>query len=500
MTMLAPAESSRVPWAEVSIVLIGVFMGTLDSFVTIVASPAIQAGLHETSAQVQWTLAAYQLAYAASLISGGRLGDIHGRKRIFLVGLLLFIGASAVCGLAWSGTALAIARAAQGIGAGLMVPQAYATIAARVPLARRAAVFGVVAVVFGAGSAGGQLAGGLLVGADLFGSGWRAVFWINVPVGMLAALFAIRLLPEARAARPPRLDVAGAAVISAALLALITPLIEGQTYGWPLWCWASLGGSGLLFGLFTVIERSVAAGGGDPLVRGELLAQRAFVVGVALVLSVYGLIFSYYLVLTVALQDGLGLSPFAAGLVYAPAAVGSTAFGLVASRLIPRFGRRVLIAGAAILAAGYLATILALALSPAFTPGLIIPFLVWQSVGGGLLIAPSLGVVVAGIQPADAGLASGLLNTAQQVGGAIGVAAIGTVFFAIFRQHSSAAHVSAAHGLIAASACTASLAALAGMLVWALPRTTPTEVALRRRDLLPEIRKAFPLGRDQPIG
>lgn len=494
-----PAQSARVPWPEVSIVLTGIFMGTLDSFITIVASPAIQAGLRETSAQVQWTLAAYQLAYAASLITGGRLGDIYGRKRVFLAGLLVFTGASALCGLAWGGTALAGARAAQGIGAGLMVPQAYATIAARVPLTRRAAVFGVVAVVFGAGSAVGQLAGGLLVGADLFGSGWRAVFWINIPVGVLAAVLAARILPESRAAKPPRLDIAGAALISGALVALITPLIEGQTYGWPIWCWASLCGSGLLFGLFAVIERRVAGRGGDPLVRAELLAQRAFAVGIALVLSVYGLIFSYYLVLTVALQNGLGLSAFDAALVYAPAAVGSTIFGLVASRLIPRFGRRVLIAGAAILATGYVATIIALALSPTFTPALIIPFLVWQSVGGGLLIAPSLGTVVAGVRPADAGLASGLLNTAQQVGGAIGVAVVGAVFFAIFTSHGSAVRASAAHGLIAASACTAALATLAGLLVWALPRPAPAKVVPEAPGAI--ARGPEPLARagDQPI-
>ena len=473
-TVSAPAGSStRVPWAEVSVVLVGIFMGTLDSFITIVASPAIQAGLHETSAQVQWTLAAYQLAYASLLITGGRLGDICGRKRVFIAGLLVFTGASALCGLAWNGTALAVARAVQGIGAGLMVPQAYATIAARVPPDRRASVFGVVAVVFGAGSAAGQLVGGLLIGADLFGSGWRAVFWINIPVGVLAAVLALRTLPETRAARPPRLDIAGAAVISAAFLLLVAPLIEGQTYGWPAWCWALLGGSGLLFALFAVAERRVTARGGDPLIRGELLRQRAFVVGIALVLSVYGLIFSYYLVLTVALQQGLGLSPFHAALVYAPAAVGSTAFGLIASRLIPRFGPRVPIAGAAILAAGYLATIAALALSPAFTPALIIPFLVWQSIGGGLLIAPSLGPVMAGIRPADAGLASGLLNTAQQIGGAIGIAIVGTVFFTIFTDHTAATRVSAAHGLIAASACTAGLAALAGLLIRALPRAAP---------------------------
>jgi EmrB/QacA subfamily drug resistance transporter len=460
---------SASPSTAVSVVLVGAFMATLDSFIVIVAGPAIRADLGASGAEVQWILAGYQLSYAVFLVTGGRLGDLFGRKRLFVGGLALFTLASVACAAAPTATALIVARLVQGLGAALMLPQVYATIVVVLSERDQPRAFGRLGVALGLATILGQVLGGLLIGADLFGSGWRPVFWINVPVGLVCGLLALRHLPESRATQNQKLDLPGVATLSVALTLLAYPLIQGRELGWPWWSWACLAASAAAFALFVVLERLTEARGAQPLVRIGLFGSRSFSVGLALVVAVYAVITSYYLVLSISLQQGLGLSALDAGLVYVPAAVTFLTFSLVAGRLVPRYGRRVLEAGAALLAAGYASTVIVLPSGVRFTPGVVIPTLMLQSLGGGLLITPSLNVVLSRITPTDVGTASGALSTAQQIGAALGVAAIGVVFYA---SGAPTAPRPAAHALAMASIFTMATAILAGVLVSLLPPHT----------------------------
>ncbi|MET7302658.1 MFS transporter [Embleya sp. NPDC005575] len=469
----APPSPPGTPWGAVSIVLIGAFMATLDAFIVIVAGPAIQADLGTSAGELQWILAGYQLTYAVFLITGGRLGDLIGRKRAFVAGMALFTLASVACALAPTAGILIAARLGEGLGAALMLPQVYAVLTVLVPDRDRHRAFGVVGVVIGLATIGGQLVGGLLIGADLFGSGWRPVFWINVPIGLATIALAAKYVPESRAVIARRLDLPGAVVLSAALFLTAFPLIQGRQAGWPRWTWLCLFASALGFALFLWIEHRVERRGGDPLVRTSLFRSRSFSVGIVLVLTAYVVLTSYYLVLSIALQDGLGMSALGAGSVYAPAAVTFFVFSLIASRLVPVYGRRVLEIGAVVLTLGYAATAIVLTCGLPFTPGVVIPTLMLQSAGGGLLITPSLNVVLGRIDPDDAGVASGVLSTAQQIGGALGVAVIGVVFFGSFDPTAGDRGAAAAHALAMSSIFTCGVAVGATILVRLLPGRPP---------------------------
>jgi EmrB/QacA subfamily drug resistance transporter len=472
-----PGAGDAVPWAALSTVMIGMFMAILDSFIVVVAGPAIQTDLKVTASQLQWVLAGYQLSYAVLLITGGRLADLYGRKRVFVIGTAVFTLSSVACAMAGGPGMLIGARIVQGLGAALMVPQVFAVITLTVSASNRHRVFGVLGVVLGMASVSGQLIGGLLIGANLFGSDWRSVFWVNVPVGIVTILLALRYVPESRAERTRKLDVPGVLVLSAALLLLTYPLIQGRDAGWPWWTWACFAGSAVAFALFVVLERAVDRRGGEPLIKLSLFAQRSFSLGIVLVLAVYALLYSYYLALSVSMQDGLGMSALGSGLVYTPAAVTFFVFSLIAGRLVPTYGRRVLEAGAVVLAAGYLTTAVVLLSGPRLTPLLIIPTLMLQSVGGGLLITPLLNTVLARIDPRSAGMASGSLSTAQQVGGALGVAVVGAVFFHSFQTGAASGDKvhAAGHAFALTSLTTFAIAALAALLVFLLPKAPATK-------------------------
>jgi EmrB/QacA subfamily drug resistance transporter len=458
-----------VPWTPVGIVLVGMFMAILDSFIVVVAGPAIRADLGSSAGALEWVLAGYQLSYGVLMITGGRLADMFGRKRIFVLGAGVFVLASIACALAQNSGTLIAARVVLGVGAALMVPQVFAIIAIMVPAAGRHRVFGVVGIVIGLASAGGQLIGGLLISANLFDSSWRSVFWVNVPIGLVTIALALRFVPESRSETKRRLDVPGVLVLTLALLLLTFPLIEGRDAGWPWWTWGCFAGAVLVFALFAAVERSVDRRGGDPLMRLSLFRQRSFSLGIVLVTAVYALLSSYYLALSVSMQDGLGLSALESGLVYAPTAITFLIFGLVASRLVPKYGRRVLEVGSVILAAGYLASGVVLLAGARITPLVVIPPMVLQAVGGGLLITPLLNTVLGRLVPATVGMASGALSTAQQIGGALGVAVIGAVYFNSFHPETDGLVAAAGHAFAYASIGVFVIAAIASVLVFALP-------------------------------
>ncbi|WP_211593225.1 MULTISPECIES: MFS transporter [unclassified Microbispora] len=466
----APTEEAAIPWGAMSLVMVGMFMAILDSFIVVVAAPSIAADLNASVGDLQWILAAYQLSYATLMITGGRVADLFGRKRIYILGMGIFTLSSIACAMAPSPGTLIAARVVQGVGAALMVPQVFAVVTVLVPEKGRHRVFGVLGVVIGMATISGQLVGGLLIGADIFGSDWRAVFWVNVPIGVVTLLLALAYVPESRSPAARKLDIPGMLALSVALLLAVFPLIQGREEGWPWWIWACFAASLIAFGVFVVVERAVAARGGDPLMTLSLFAQRSFSLGIVLVLAVYALLSSYYLSLSVAMQQGLGMSALGAGLVYTPAATVFFIFSMVAGRLVPRYGRRVLEVGAIILALGYLTTTLVLLFGPRLTPALVIPTLMLQSVGGGLLITPLLNTVLSRIKPESVGMASGSLSTAQQVGGALGVAVIGAVFFNSFHPQADGPVEAAGHAFAMASLGTFVVAAVTAVLIFLLPK------------------------------
>ena len=236
---LARLRASR--WAALPVVLAGTFMVVLDFFIVNVAMPAMQADLHAGTGALEWVVAGYGLTFATLLITAGRLGDQFGRRRLFSVGLALFTLASAACGLAWSPAALVAARLVQGVAAALLSPQVLSIIGVAYTGEDRVRALSVYGIVLGLAAVGGQLVGGVLVQADVAGLGWRSCFLINVPVGLAALALAPRLVPESRAGRSSRIDVAGTVLVTAGLTAIILPLVEGRQHGWPLWTWLSLG-------------------------------------------------------------------------------------------------------------------------------------------------------------------------------------------------------------------------------------------------------------------
>jgi len=418
------------PWRAVSVAMAGAFMAILDTFIVLVALPTIQHGLHASDAQIQFVVAGYQIIYAVMMITGARLGDRYGRRLVFTAGMALFTLASAGCAAAPGPATLIGARLVQGLGASLMFPQVFSMIQVLVPAERRSQVLGVFGAVIGGASVFGQLIGGLLISANLFHSTWRPVFWVNVPVGLLALLLAVRWIPENRSEQSRRLDLAGAGVLTIVILLVIVPLIEGRQLGWPAWTWASLAAGLAMLAVFIRVERGVAARGGSPLVALRVFSERAFSLGVLLVLAVYAGLSSFFLVLSLVLQDGLRLSPLGAGLVYLPEAAVFFAASLIAGRLGPDRSRTLLRTGILVLILGYGAVIAVAALAGGrlgFWE--IIPCLTVQGIGAGLVVTPLFGAILSRIRPEETGTAAGVLSTAQQLGGSIGVAVIGVLFF-----------------------------------------------------------------------
>ena len=413
-----------------AVLMAGTFVYVLDFFVVNVAIPATQADLGASDGQIQLVVATYAIAIASLLIVGGRLGDLLGRRRLFVVGLALFTAASALCGAAPSIEILLAGRVVQGIGAALFAPQVLSIIGVSFDGPARRKAVTVYGVVMGLAAVSGQLIGGALIELDIFGLGWRACYLVNVPIGIAAVAVAPRGLAESRAERGERLDVPGAALAGATLVAIVLPLIEGRSEGWPLWTFVSLAAAIPLGAAFVLRQRRLAATGGSPLVDLALFRERAFTVGVASSVVFFMGMASFFLVLAVYLQEGSGLSALDSGLVFTPLAAGYLGASVAAEALAPRFGRQVLAAGGVVRAVALLGlamTVAAIGIDG--SPWLLVPALAVDGIGMGLLTAPLVATVIGSMDERHAGAASGVLSTAQQVGNTIGVAAIGAVFY-----------------------------------------------------------------------
>ena len=402
-------------------------MFVLDFFIVNVALPAIQQGLGAGESAIEWIVAGYAISTAVLLVTGGRLGDLFGRRRVFAIGLAVFVLTSAACALAPDPAVLVTARVLQGVGAALMAPNILSILGVLYSGPDRVRAISVYGMVMGLAATCGQLVGGVLIRTDVAGLGWRAIFWINVPLGVAALLASPRLIPESRAARGSRLDLAGVVLITATLVAVVLPLVDGRQAGWPAWSWLALAASVPLAAVFAWHQRRQAARGGMPLLDPRVFAAWPLRAGLITQTAFWCQQAASYLVLGLFLQQGRGLSPLAAGGVFTFLAAGYLVTSFQAPALTMRFGRNVIAAGAVLAAIGdaglYLAT------DHGGSVAWIFPGLLLLGAGQGLCITPLTTTVLSHADPATAGSVSGALSTAQQVGNSIGVAVTGLLFF-----------------------------------------------------------------------
>jgi EmrB/QacA subfamily drug resistance transporter len=414
-------------WSALIVLMFGTFMFVLDFFIVNVALPSIQQGLGAGESAIEWIVAGYGISTAVLLVTGGRLGDQFGRRRMFALGMALFVVTSAACALAPDPAALVAARVAQGVGAALMAPNILSILGVVYSGPDRVRAISVYGMVMGLAATSGQLIGGVLIRSDLGGLGWRAIFWINVPFGVAALLACPRFVPESRADQRSRLDLTGVTLITACLVAVVLPLVDGRQAGWPIWSWAALGTAVPLAIAFAVHQRRKADRGGVPLLNPRVFAAWPLRAGLITQAVFWCQQAASYLVLGLYLQQGRGLSALTAGAVFTFLAAGYLITSFQAPALTVRFGRQVIAVGAVLAAAGdgalYLAT------DHGGSVAWLFPGLLLLGAGQGLCITPLTTTVLSHAEPATAGSVSGALSTAQQVGNSIGVAVTGVLFF-----------------------------------------------------------------------
>jgi len=412
------------------VLLTGTFMVVLDFFIVNVALPSMQRDLHAGAGAIEWVVAGFALTSAVFLITSARIGDRIGRRRTFSIGLGVFTLASAACGAAGSPSVLVAARLAQGVGAALVMPNVLSIINVTYSGADLPRALGIYGLVMGLAAACGQLIGGGLIQADVAGSGWRACFLINVPVGIAALTATPRFVPESGSERRMRLDLLGTTLLTAGLTAVVLPLVEGRQHGWPAWTWISFGVAPLLLLGFAAQQRRLARRGGEPLLPPAMFRARSFSAGLLTQLVFWCGQASFFLVLALYLQQGRGLGALDAGLVFTTMAIAYVAASAQAPALVLRFGRRLLTIGALVLASGHgllLAAVAHVGVGGSIVP--LVPGLVVIGAGMGLLLVPLTTTILSSVDTRHAGGASGAVTTVQNVGGALGVAITGVVFF-----------------------------------------------------------------------
>ncbi|MET7858428.1 MFS transporter [Streptomyces sp. NPDC005318] len=428
---VSPGPSDRRRWFALAIVMTAAFMDLVDVTIVNIAIPSIKRDTGASFSSIQWITAGYALAFAAGLITGGRLGDIYGRKRLFLIGIGGFTLASALCGFAANPEMLVASRILQGGTAALMVPQVLSIVHATFPAHERGKVFGLFGAIVGLGAVSGPLLGALLTEWNIAGLEWRPIFLINLPVGIAGLLLGRKFITESKAPKALRLDLVGVALVTLGLLMLLYPLTRGRELGWPVWGYLSMIGSVLVFAALVLFERAKARRDGSPLVELSLFRVKSFAAGIAVQLT-FGIgLGIFFLVWTLYMQIGLGWSALRAGTTGIPFSIAvSFAAGISVQKLVPRFGRKVLQAGALLMVAGLLLYIWE---SDRYGMG-IAPWqmalpLVVMGLGMGLIVAPLTDAVLSEVPKEHSGSASGLINTVQQMGNALGLGLVSVVFF-----------------------------------------------------------------------
>ncbi|MEC5319953.1 MFS transporter [Brenneria populi subsp. brevivirga] len=426
-SFFVPGNASRRRWWALATLLTGNFVVILDLFIVHVAIPELRRDLAATDAQVQLVLAAYAAAYGVGLMNGARLGDMLGRRRMFLWGMAIFTAASLGCGLSPTANALILARIVQGAGAALLMPQVLASIRLLFDAEERATAFAVMGAVQGAAATASQLLGGWFITYAPGELGWRMVFLINVPVGVLALAFG-RRLPEF-VLEPARLDIKGALAGLAGMALLMVPVMLGREHGWPWWSWSLPLLSLAFWGGFLSYERRLQAAGGLPLFDVALLRNRPFLAGACGFFLFYSAISSFFLALTLLLQGGLHLSPLTAGAIFTPSAIAFFAGSMVAPRLRGALGGKTLYAGLLIFIAGLALAVWVGANRPAALGWLALA-LILNGFGQGMAIPAALGSLLGRVRDSQAGVAAGLVSTLQALGNATGVTIVGVILFA----------------------------------------------------------------------
>ena len=455
-----PVLSSRRWWVLATVVA-AQFMFGVDAFIVNVAIPTIAAELNASAAQIEAVIAIYLIAYATLVVTGGRLGDIYGTRNVFIAGVLGFTVTSLWCALAQSGPELIVARLAQGATAALMVPQVLATIHLLFADASRGRAFGIYGIVLGLAGAAGFLLGGILVTLDLAGFGWRAVFFVNVPFGVVIMAAAWKIMPMVPRRAGTRLDIPGAIVLFVGLLCLIGPMLFGHDVGWSPWVWLVMAVGVAVIASFLRLERAVARRGGMPLIDLALLSDRAFMRGLAAVFFFFFANLSFYLVMTMFMQKALQIPPLQAGLVFVPLALTFVIASRHSGARAKHRGTLVLIEGCAVQIVGLAALVTTVEWIAAPSAIVLALVLTIFGYGQGLVMAPLSSAVLSTVRPASAGAGSGMYGTTAQIANAAGVAAIGAVFFAIEASQSARPALFAASALFALS-----IIACAAFLTW----------------------------------
>ncbi|MEU6230078.1 MFS transporter [Streptomyces sp. NPDC047042] len=428
----SPAGSPVLGGPGLFTVLLGAALPLIDFFIVNVALPTIGRDLSASEAVLELVVAGYGVSYAVLLVLGGRLGDLFGRRRLFLAGMAAFGVTSLACGLAPTAWTLVAARIAQGAASAAMLPQVLATIQSATAGPRRARAMGLYGATAGLSMVAGQILGGVLVAADIAGTGWRSVFLVNVPVVLLGLFLAARTVPETRSAHPEPVDVPGTLLLAVSLITLLAPLTEGRAAGWPLWTWLSLAAFPFAAAAFYAVERGADRKGRTPLVPPTLFAlpslRRGLVMMVPFSIGFSGFMF----VIAVALQQGARLGPVQAGLALAPMAVTFFCVSLAGPRLVAKYGTRVVTVGGVIQGVGV--ALIALTVWRSW-PDLgwveLLPGAAVAGAGQALQLPVLFRVVLSEIEPARAGVGSGVMVTTQQSALALGVATLGTLFLSL---------------------------------------------------------------------
>jgi EmrB/QacA subfamily drug resistance transporter len=420
----------RNRWWILAVVLAAECMDLVDSTVVNVAAPQIAHQFHASSTSLQWIVGGYPLAIAMGLIIGGRLGDFEGRKRMFVIGAVGFVGASVACGLSPNADFLIVARLVQGAAAAMMLPQGFGILREVFPEDERQSAFAVFGPVIGFSSVLGPIIGGALIDGNLFGTGWRMVFLINVPLGLLAIIGGIKLLPPSIPDHDTKLDLVGTVLVGAFMVLLVYPLIQGRAYGWPWWTYACIvAGVAFLVG-FVLQQRRRERHNEAPLVTLSVFNHRGYSAGLVFALLFFAGFGGTLLSSTLFLQIGQHFTPIHAALCTVPLSIGLVIGAALSGGFLgPRFGRLTLQLGVVVSAIGW--AILALAVHGSGTVGFLdmLPGLLLAGIGLGLVVAPMFDIILASVTDEETGSASGVLNASQQLANSIGVAVLGTVFF-----------------------------------------------------------------------
>ncbi|HET9659778.1 MAG TPA: MFS transporter [Thermomicrobiales bacterium] len=480
----------RTTWLALAVLLSGAFMALLDTTIVNVAIPTIRTDLDASEATLSWIISGYALAFGLMLIPAGRVGDRFGHKWTFIVGLAIFTLSSFACGRAQTSNQLVAARVVQGIGGGIY----YTSITALIQLMffphQRGRAFGYLAAVIGFATALGPLVGGLIIEYAGTGTGWRLIFDVNIPIGIVAMIAAFRVLPSGGKANRLAVDPLGLALLTAALVALLVPLIMGQDRGWPLWTVVSLASSVVLLVVFAVWELRVARSGGSPLVPPRLFEHWSFTGGALLAMVYFAAFTGIFFAFALLWQVGLGHSALDSGLLVMPFAVGSILGASQSDKLARRYGRASLTAGVGVVAAALFVVFLILTfVDPVdlnrwqFLPPLFI-----GGIGSGIFIAPNVRFIVATVDREDAGAASGVLGTVQRIGSAIGIAVIGSVLFGTLHFEEGPNAVANAFGQSTQYAIGVSviLTVIAFLLAFAVPGA-PEDATAANADVAPDV-------------